>query len=767
MSGPVLGASRLSAWFGLVGAAGSASLQRARHDHRPGGAPGRARRHRDGPARRGDPRRSCTCRATTSIRLPRRAARPHPDRRPRRAGDGRARALPARRRRDRPGRRARGCAPSTAPSPVDWSLTERVEHDLTTRRVRRVLSVPPPRRRLRRRGGVSGVSLTRGAGRGARGRRAQRRRQDLAAAGARRPRARGARHVEVDGADVTQWFPHLRAAARRRVRPRRRRRAADADRAREPASSPGPTTRRHRRRARPLPGPASRALDTAAGNLSGGEQQVLAFAQALLRRPCACCWSTSCRSGCRRRRSTPVLAAAGRAGGAPATAVVLVEQSISTAMAIADTALFLESGQRALPGTGARRCATTRSCSPSSRSAPAARRPWRRFGARPGPARCSGPNARPCSQSTDVTAAYGDVARRRRRVASTSAPAKSSASSARTAPGKTSLFDCLSGDAAARRRHGHAARRPTSPTLAPHRRAERGLMRSFQSVRLFPSLTVRDCIAVALETRLNVKSAAFAGLWLPPARAEERRVDERVDVLLELLRPRGASRGRAGRRRCRSARAGWSTWRASSRPGRRCCCSTSRRRGLAHGEIELLGPLVSRISSDLDCAVLIIEHNVQVLASVAHRLIAMRAGAVIADGAPADVLADPAVRAAYFGAAPPPGTRPPHEPPRKEPTKKMATTTRALRSNSRSRRAMTRAAFPGRVRAHRRERLARHQGQGVGAPARAHRDGRRRPLPARGHARHGQDDDGAGAVDVDRRARRTASSARPTCCRPT
>jgi ABC-type lipopolysaccharide export system ATPase subunit len=41
---------------------------------------------------------------------------------------------------------------------------------------------------------------------------------------------------------------------------------------------------------------------------------------------------------------------------------------------------------------------------------------------------------------------------------------------------------------------------------------------------------------------------------------------------------------------------------------------------------------------------------VQVLASVAHRLIAMRDGAVIADGAPGGVLNDPAVRSAYFGA---------------------------------------------------------------------------------------------------------------------
>ena len=101
--------------------------------------------------------------------------------------------------------------------------------------------------------------------------------------------------------------------------------------------------------------------------------------------------------------------------------------------------------------------------------------------------------------------------------------------------GKTSLFDALSGGLLPRA--GSVSLLGEDVTsLAPHARAERGLMRSFQSVRLFPSLTVRDCIAVALETRLQVKSAAFAGLWLPPARREERRVEERVGVLLELLR---------------------------------------------------------------------------------------------------------------------------------------------------------------------------------------------------------------------------------------
>jgi branched-chain amino acid transport system ATP-binding protein len=166
-------------------------------------------------------------------------------------------------------------------------------------------------------------------------------------------------------------------------------------------------------------------------------------------------------------------------------------------------------------------------------------------------------------------------------------------------------------------------------------------------VRLFPSLSVRDTIAVAMETRLTVKSPVFSGLWLPPARTEERRVAQRVDVLLELLRLQHLADAPVGSLSLGTRRMVDLACQLAARP--KVLLLDEPVSGLAQGETELLGPLIGQISADLDCAVLIIEHNVQVLASVTHRLIAMHAGRVIASGAPADVLADENVHGAYFG----------------------------------------------------------------------------------------------------------------------
>ncbi|MDP9102225.1 MAG: ATP-binding cassette domain-containing protein [Actinomycetota bacterium] len=387
-------------------------------------------------------------------------------------------------------------------------------------------------------------------------------------------------------------------------------------------------------------------LNTPAGNLSGGEQQVLAVVQGMLRRPQVLLIDELSLG-----LSAEVLEALlGRLEmlSLEGTAVILVEQSISRAMTIADTALFLDRGRVRFHGPaeelrthpelfaavafGAGGAATPGSASEVSRA---------RFLA------SSADTREPVLEVDAVSAGYGDVL------------AVSDVSLALTAgevvgilgpngAGKTSVFDCLSGTLAVRL--GRVRLLGTDITTLPtHKRAAMGLMRSYQNVKLFPSLTVRDTIAVALETRLKVKGALAAGLWLPASRAEERRADERVDILLELLKLQGCSEALVGSLSLGSRRLVDLACQLAARP--KVLLLDEPTSGMAQSETESLGPLIRRVSKDLDCAVLIVEHNVAVLSSVADRLVAMSFGAVIADGAPHEVLSDAAVRAAYFAAA--------------------------------------------------------------------------------------------------------------------
>jgi ABC-type branched-subunit amino acid transport system ATPase component/ABC-type branched-subunit amino acid transport system permease subunit len=448
--------------------------------------------------------------------------------------------------------------------------------------------------------------------------------------------------VEVGGTDVTTWFPHRRAALGVCFVPGGSAVLSSLS-VRENLLVAGATDESMADVFARFPALQARA-DMPAGNLSGGEQQVLALAQAFVRTPTVLLVD-ELSLGLSPEALEAVLALLGELTAA-GTAVVLVEQSISSAMAIADQALFLDSGQVRYQGP-----ASALRDHPELFASVA-------FGAGGGSVGGGSEIARAKAQFRaereavlqieGLTAAYGDVTVVHD-VSLSLAAGDVVGVLGPNGAGKTSLFDCLSGSLPARAGTVSLLGDDVT-TMSPHRRAERGLMRSFQSVRLFPSLTVRDCVAVALETRLKVKSAAFAGLWLPPARAEERRTEERVDVLLELLRLEPVAGASVGSLSLGTRRMVDLACQLAARP--KVLLLDEPASGLAHGEIELLGPLVSRISSDLDCAVLIIEHNVQVLASVAHRLVAMQSGAVIADGAPQDVLADPAVRSAYFGARP-------------------------------------------------------------------------------------------------------------------
>ena len=63
----------------------------------------------------------------------------------------------------------------------------------------------------------------------------------------------------------------------------------------------------------------------------------------------------------------------------------------------------------------------------------------------------------------------------------------------------------------------------------------------------------------------------------------------------------------------------------------------------------MFGPLLRRIRDELDCAVLIVEHDMPMLMGLCDRVYALEAGRVIAEGTPTEIRANPDVIASYLG----------------------------------------------------------------------------------------------------------------------
>ena len=382
-------------------------------------------------------------------------------------------------------------------------------------------------------------------------------------------------------------------------------------------------------------------LDTAAGNLSGGEQQALAIAQAFVRRPRVLLIDElSLGLSPEALDSVMTLLQRAAAGGA---AVIIVEQSISSAMAIADLALFLDSGEVRYHGPAA----NLRDHPELFAAIAFGAAPAMRVSTEAGRLRAHLRDDQELRLRVDhLSAGYGEVLAVKD-VSIDIAAGEVVGIIGPNGAGKTTLFDCLSGTLPLR--EGSITLDGTDISgLATYKRAGLGLMRSYQNVRLFPSLTVHDNIAVALETRMTVKNPVFGALWLPPARKEERKVDERVGMLLELLQLQKVAHTQLASLSLGTRRMVDLACQLAARP--KVLLLDEPTSGMAQRDTESIGPLISRISKDLDCAVLIVEHNVQVLASVTDRIVAMNFGEVIAEGDPHAVLNDPAVQDAYFRA---------------------------------------------------------------------------------------------------------------------
>lgn len=179
------------------------------------------------------------------------------------------------------------------------------------------------------------------------------------------------------------------------------------------------------------------------------------------------------------------------------------------------------------------------------------------------------------------------------------------------------------------------------------RRTRAGLGRSFQDARLWASLTVQEAVAVAFERTITERSPVHAMFGLPVVGEAERDVKRRADELIELLglkafRDKFISELSTGSRRIVEI-----ATILAHRPSVLLLDEPSS--GIAQKETEALGPLLKRVREYMDGSLVVVEHNVPLINSLADRIVAMDLGRVIADGSPHQVLNNPAVIEAYLG----------------------------------------------------------------------------------------------------------------------
>lgn len=211
--------------------------------------------------------------------------------------------------------------------------------------------------------------------------------------------------------------------------------------------------------------------------------------------------------------------------------------------------------------------------------------------------------------------------------------------------GKTTLFDCLLGEVSPDAGTVSFGNRRID-RLPPFARARLGIGRTFQRLELFAGLSARDHVLLALQVHNGT-----ARLWRDlvgigrPSPAERREAETLLELtgLTELadLPVEALSLGHGRLVELARALAGSPRLLLLDEPS--SGLDDSERRGLVR--------VLHEVRAARGTAVVLVEHDLELVAGAVHRLVVLDAGRVLADGAPAQVLAEPEVRRAYLGTA--------------------------------------------------------------------------------------------------------------------
>jgi branched-chain amino acid transport system ATP-binding protein len=207
--------------------------------------------------------------------------------------------------------------------------------------------------------------------------------------------------------------------------------------------------------------------------------------------------------------------------------------------------------------------------------------------------------------------------------------------------GKSTLFNALSGFY--RCDSGKVTFKGVDITNAPiHRRIAMGLGRTFQTSSVFPNLTVWDNLLIGLQSAANL---AFR--FRPVSSAQRKTMEEKIERLIDFVNLKTSAHrpvaelAHGSQRLCEIAMS------LSTDP--ELVMLDEPMAGLAHAETTRVVEVIRKLHSELGLTVLFVEHNMRVVLSLAQRVMVLDRGRVLAEGTPAEISANEAVRDAYIG----------------------------------------------------------------------------------------------------------------------
>ena len=208
--------------------------------------------------------------------------------------------------------------------------------------------------------------------------------------------------------------------------------------------------------------------------------------------------------------------------------------------------------------------------------------------------------------------------------------------------GKTTYFNLISGQLPASAGqvllYGEDITRDTAPI-----RTRKGMGRAFQLTNLFPGLTVLENVRLAVQARAGM-GLNLVSIWASHVELVERAEHYLSRVALGERRATLASELSHGDQRKLEV-----AILLALEPD--IFMFDEPTAGMSVDEVPVILDLIHEIKQQKDKTILLVEHKMDVVRSLADRIIVLHQGELVADGKPADVIASPIVQEAYLGVA--------------------------------------------------------------------------------------------------------------------